>query len=633
MSDAKPPDSVRAIVHVDVDAFYSQVEELRDPSLRERPMAVTQKYLVVTCNYPARARGVTKLMAITSAVKACPELILVNGEDLTAYRAASKAVSAALAPFGTVQKLGLDEFCVDVSSAARRALAEAAAAGAAAEWHGHVHYAHSGTSTAEALAGASSCYRPMDLRATADAAGAAFATSALVAAPPEPGTSDVLLAHASEIAASARAAVRASTGLRCSAGVAHNRLLAKLVSGLHKPDAQTNLPADEAARFVAPLPVRVLPGVGACVERALHTLGIARVSDLRAHSPAALGAALSGAAAGGAALGARQLVEMAFGRDSSAVTPTQPPRSVTVEDSFKGVHSFEALDAIVAQLAPDLAARLFEEAAETRRRARTLVLTWRAIAPGGMRGYYAPRTSRSAPLPGRVYSRAHAAPVTDAAADAAAAISTCACEILRKHLREPFLLTLLNLGATRFADGGAQSGRLGLGVIRREDEVADADDADAEAEEDEDGADDPSFWDALSSTRGRAEGLARMPSRESALPTCAPVASPSRSISVHGREGDGSTGEWVCVACTFVNAKPLAPICEVCATPRLAETSASPHAPASSSGAHQTPTAKKRHELVPARAAAAGGQPSKRARDSAGGSGDIQRFFGGGSRG
>jgi nucleotidyltransferase/DNA polymerase involved in DNA repair len=52
-------------------------------------------------------------------------------------------------------------------------------------------------------------------------------------------------------------------GLRCSAGIATNKLCAKLVSGLHKPDDQTLLPPCEAADTVAPLPVRALPGVGA----------------------------------------------------------------------------------------------------------------------------------------------------------------------------------------------------------------------------------------------------------------------------------------------------------------------------------------------------------------------------------
>lgn len=38
-------------MHVDVDSFYAQVEELRNPALRGRPVGVTQKYLVVTTNY------------------------------------------------------------------------------------------------------------------------------------------------------------------------------------------------------------------------------------------------------------------------------------------------------------------------------------------------------------------------------------------------------------------------------------------------------------------------------------------------------------------------------------------------------------------------------------------------------
>ena len=41
----------RVVVHVDVDCFYAQAEEVRDPSLRSKPLGVTQKYLVVTCNY------------------------------------------------------------------------------------------------------------------------------------------------------------------------------------------------------------------------------------------------------------------------------------------------------------------------------------------------------------------------------------------------------------------------------------------------------------------------------------------------------------------------------------------------------------------------------------------------------
>ena len=50
--------------------------------------------------------------------------------------------------------------------------------------------------------------------------------------------------------------LQAEVGLRSSAGIASNKLLAKLASGLHKPDDQTVLPPPEAAAFLAPLPVR-----------------------------------------------------------------------------------------------------------------------------------------------------------------------------------------------------------------------------------------------------------------------------------------------------------------------------------------------------------------------------------------
>ena len=47
---------------------------------------ITQKYLVVTCNYPARAAGVGKLMSTKEALKKCPSIVLISGEDLSPYR-------------------------------------------------------------------------------------------------------------------------------------------------------------------------------------------------------------------------------------------------------------------------------------------------------------------------------------------------------------------------------------------------------------------------------------------------------------------------------------------------------------------------------------------------------------------
>ena len=61
---------------------------------------ITQKYLVVTTSYEARRRGITKLMGIAEARQKCPDLILVSGEDLGPYRAASRAILNVLRRFG-----------------------------------------------------------------------------------------------------------------------------------------------------------------------------------------------------------------------------------------------------------------------------------------------------------------------------------------------------------------------------------------------------------------------------------------------------------------------------------------------------------------------------------------------------
>ncbi len=76
----------RAIIHIDLDSFYAQVEMRANPSLRDVPMGVQQKYLVVTANRAARARGVGKMVSVAAARAACPEIILTNGCVVCAWR-------------------------------------------------------------------------------------------------------------------------------------------------------------------------------------------------------------------------------------------------------------------------------------------------------------------------------------------------------------------------------------------------------------------------------------------------------------------------------------------------------------------------------------------------------------------
>lgn len=102
----------------DYDCFYASVFERETPALRQLPLAVQQKQIIVTCNYEARRRGLHKLQLVNEAKKKCPDLVIVLGEDLTRFRDASKELYAFLQTFswnGKVERLGFDEVSTDRS--------------------------------------------------------------------------------------------------------------------------------------------------------------------------------------------------------------------------------------------------------------------------------------------------------------------------------------------------------------------------------------------------------------------------------------------------------------------------------------------------------------------------------------
>jgi DNA polymerase-4 len=77
-------------------------------------------------------------------------------------------------------------------------------------------------------------------------------------------------------------AIREATSLRCSLGLASSRLVAKISSDQAKPNGVLYIVPGAEARFLAPLDVRKVPGVGKKSEEALHKIGIRFVGDLAA---------------------------------------------------------------------------------------------------------------------------------------------------------------------------------------------------------------------------------------------------------------------------------------------------------------------------------------------------------------
>ena len=74
--------------------------------------------------------------------------------------------------------------------------------------------------------------------------------------------------------------MKAETGLNCSVGIGSSRLIAKVSSAQAKPNGLLWILPGEEAKFLAPLNVREIPGVGKVMEAHLHELGIKKVGDL-----------------------------------------------------------------------------------------------------------------------------------------------------------------------------------------------------------------------------------------------------------------------------------------------------------------------------------------------------------------
>ncbi|HLV86567.1 MAG TPA: DNA polymerase IV [Candidatus Sulfotelmatobacter sp.] len=70
------------------------------------------------------------------------------------------------------------------------------------------------------------------------------------------------------------------TRLNCSVGIGSSRLIAKVSSAQAKPNGVLWIVSGEEAKFLAPLDVREIPGVGKVMEKQLHALGILKVGDL-----------------------------------------------------------------------------------------------------------------------------------------------------------------------------------------------------------------------------------------------------------------------------------------------------------------------------------------------------------------
>lgn len=118
MPQTTPATGFRKIIHVDMDAFFASVEQRDHPELKGKPIAVGYdgpRGVVSTASYEARRYGVHSAMAMSTAKRYCPVLIVVDGHH-EHYREVSEQVHAIFKDYtDLIEPISIDEAFLDVT--------------------------------------------------------------------------------------------------------------------------------------------------------------------------------------------------------------------------------------------------------------------------------------------------------------------------------------------------------------------------------------------------------------------------------------------------------------------------------------------------------------------------------------
>ena len=108
----------RSILHLDLDAFFVAVEQLRNDSLRGKPLLIggsSNRGVVASCSYEARAFGVRSAMPMRQALQLCPDALVLRG-DMETYSKHSALVRAVIEDQAPMyEQASIDEFYLDLT--------------------------------------------------------------------------------------------------------------------------------------------------------------------------------------------------------------------------------------------------------------------------------------------------------------------------------------------------------------------------------------------------------------------------------------------------------------------------------------------------------------------------------------
>ncbi|KXH28213.1 impB/mucB/samB family protein [Colletotrichum simmondsii] len=353
----------RIILHFDYDCFYASVFENRDPRLKALPLGVKQKNILATCNYVARKQGVKKLMLITEAKRLCPNLVIIEGEDLTPFRDTSKKLFGFMRGYSwnrKAERLGFDEVFMDVTDIINYNM-----------------FCLNRVSLSESFFHLSKKDPEKGfLCDLTKVAGCVYGKT--------PGTGDlnnsayVRLLLASHLAFHLRMKVEEDFGFTASVGISTNKLLSKLVGSVNKPRNQTTLMSfDDAVvtEFMDAHSVRKVPGIGFKTSRALEEKYLAaplgpddadrettllKVYDVRTHEQTSLDALEKLLGGPGSERGVGERVwGLLHGVDDTEVKDASDvPSQISIEDTYKGLESMSQIERELRKISASLIRRM-----------------------------------------------------------------------------------------------------------------------------------------------------------------------------------------------------------------------------------------------------------------------------------
>ncbi len=277
--------SERAIIHVDMDAFYASVEQRDNPALRGRPVMVggsSRRGVVAAASYEARQYGVRSAMPSARARRLCPAGVFV-APRFERYREVSAGIFRIFRGWtDLVEGLSLDEAFLDVT--------EAVVSGDSIQ----------------------------------------------------------------DIGLDIKRRIADEFGLTASVGMAHNKLLAKIASDYDKPDGLFHIEPGAVQRYLDPLPVQRIWGIGPRSGERLNDAGIYTAGQLRQTDIDVL-ERLFGEHG-------HDLRLRAAGIDERVVNPERERRSVSQESTLgEDLHRLEEVMSLIERQSTKVAVKLAEK--------------------------------------------------------------------------------------------------------------------------------------------------------------------------------------------------------------------------------------------------------------------------------